>query len=281
MLPSTFEDALAKEEKKRRLFKLRLEMAKFLQETIEELGIPGTERAAAVREFGNFFRKIRTTGEQPSTEEFLRISNLLPDGLAFDSLSRPHLMSVCRYMNLNAFGTDNLLRHQIRIKMNSIKKDDKLIMAEGVDSLTANELQAACQHRSIPTDGVSSERLHSELTQWLELHLTHSIPHSLLILSRALSLPDTTANRVQEEKEELALEALKEVAKIKEKAWEKEKRVLQSEQHLLELCKHLNITSSWPAVLDGQGRLRDMKNSIEYILISGKFVYKNRQTTTN
>lgn len=102
-------------------------MAKFLQETIEESGIPGTEHAVAVREFGDFFKNIRNTGEQPSTDELLNIADLFPGGFTFDSLSRPQLMSICRYMDLNAFGTDNLLRHRIRVKMNSIKKDDKVL----------------------------------------------------------------------------------------------------------------------------------------------------------
>ncbi|KAG0336209.1 hypothetical protein BG004_008159 [Podila humilis] len=191
MLPSTFEDKFAEEEKKRKLLKMRLEMAKFLQETIEESGIPGTQRAEAVKEFGDFFRKVRTTGEQASTDELIRVAKLFHDELTLDNLSRPQLVSMCRYMNLNAFGTDNFLRYQIRNKMNSIKQDDKLIMAEGVDSLTTRELQAACQSRGIRTGGVSPARLRSELAQWLELNLTYAIPSSLLILSRAFSFSDS------------------------------------------------------------------------------------------
>ncbi|GJJ74841.1 LETM1 and EF-hand domain-containing protein 1, mitochondrial [Entomortierella parvispora] len=191
MLPSTFEDKFAEEEKKRKLLKMRLEMAKFLQETIEESGIPGSSRAEAVKEFGDFFRKVRTTGEQASTDELIRVAKLFHDELTLDNLSRPQLVSMARYMNLNAFGTDNFLRYQIRNKMNSIKQDDKLIMAEGVDSLTTRELQAACQSRGIRTGGVSPARLRSELAQWLELNLTHAIPSSLLILSRAFSFSDS------------------------------------------------------------------------------------------
>ncbi|KAG0086788.1 hypothetical protein BGZ93_011331, partial [Podila epicladia] len=191
MLPSTFEDKFAEEEKKRKLLKMRLEMAKFLQETIEESGIPGSQRAEAVKEFGDFFRKVRTTGEQASTDELIRVAKLFHDELTLDNLSRPQLVSMCRYMNLNAFGTDNFLRYQIRNKMNSIKQDDKLIMAEGVDSLTTRELQAACQSRGIRTGGVSPARLRSELAQWLELNLTYAIPSSLLILSRAFSFSDS------------------------------------------------------------------------------------------
>ncbi|KAG0257619.1 hypothetical protein DFQ27_005033 [Actinomortierella ambigua] len=190
MLPSTFEDKFAEEEKKRKLLKMRLEMAKFLQETIEESGIPGLDRAEAVKEYGDFFRKVRTTGEQASTEEMLRVARLFHDELTLDNLSRPQLVSMCRYMSINAFGTDNFLRFQIRNKMNSIKRDDRLIAAEGVDSLTTRELQAACQARGIRTGGVSPARLRSELEQWLELNLKHNIPSSLLILSRAFMFAD-------------------------------------------------------------------------------------------
>ncbi|KAF9953870.1 hypothetical protein BGZ72_005091 [Mortierella alpina] len=194
MLPSTFEDKYAEEEKRRKLLKMRLEMAKFLQETIEESGIPGSEQAVAAKEFGDIFRKVRSSGEQASTEELIRVSKLFRDELTLDNLSRPQLVSMSRYMNLNAFGTDNFLRHLIRIKMNSIKRDDKLIMSEGVESLTTHELHAACQSRGICTGGVSEARLQSELAQWLELHLTYAIPSSLLILSRAFLFSDNPSS---------------------------------------------------------------------------------------
>lgn len=64
-------------------------------------------------------------------------------------------------------------------------------MTEGVDSLTEPELQAACQSRGINTTDVSSSRLRTELAQWLELHLTYSIPATILILSRTFSYSDS------------------------------------------------------------------------------------------
>ncbi|CAG8488398.1 2906_t:CDS:10 [Ambispora gerdemannii] len=190
MLPSTFEDKFSKEEKKRKILKVRLEMAKFLQETIEEIGASGSGREEAAKEFSEFFRKVRSTGEQASTEDLLRIANLFEDELTLDNLSRPQLVSMCRYMGINAFGTDNFLRYQIRNSMKSIKEDDKMIRAEGIDSLTIPELHAASQSRGIRTIGVSPARLRNELNQWLDLHLNHKVPSSLLILSRAFSFAD-------------------------------------------------------------------------------------------
>ncbi len=107
-------------------------------------------------------------------------------------------------MNINAFGTDNYLKYQIRNRLEYIKKDDKvsfdgclplisglildhhkLIATECVESLSTAELQHACQSRGVRTLGVSPTRLREELNNWIDLHLNHDISGVLLILSRA------------------------------------------------------------------------------------------------
>lgn len=76
-----------------------------------------------------------------------------------------------RFMALNAFGTDSFLRSTIEHHLKGIKKDDVLIMNDGVDSLNISELANACSARGIGTIGVSPARMRMELGQWLELHL--------------------------------------------------------------------------------------------------------------
>jgi len=49
MLPSTFEHANEKEAKQTRLLKVRLEMAKFLQDTIEEMALHSKDPSHAMR----------------------------------------------------------------------------------------------------------------------------------------------------------------------------------------------------------------------------------------
>lgn len=92
---------------------------------------------------------------------------------------------MCRYMGLNAFGTDNFLRGAIRSRLLHLRRDDQLIDAEGVDSLSTSELQAACQSRGVRTSGVSPARLREELTTWINLHLHHRVSGVLLVLGRA------------------------------------------------------------------------------------------------
>jgi len=66
-----------------------------------------------------------------------------------------------------------------------------MIQNEGVDSLTVWELQSAVRARGMRALGVSEERLKYQLQQWLDLHLGEQIPVSLLLLSRAMYLPET------------------------------------------------------------------------------------------
>lgn len=65
-----------------------------------------------------------------------------------------------------------------------------MIEKEGIDSLTTTELQNACQARAMRAYGVSKEKLKAQLSQWLDLSLNEKVPPSLLLLSRALMLPE-------------------------------------------------------------------------------------------
>ncbi|XP_057197698.1 mitochondrial proton/calcium exchanger protein isoform X3 [Triplophysa rosa] len=192
MLPSTFETQSKKEERLKKELRVKLEMAKFLQDTIEEIALRNKAAQGDVtEEFSTFFQKIRDSGERPSNEQIIRFSKLFEDELTLDNLTRPQLVALCKLLELQSIGTNNFLRFQLIMKLRAIRADDKLIAEEGVDSLNVNELQAACRVRGMRALGVTEDRLREQLKQWLELHLNQHIPTSLLLLSRAMFLPDT------------------------------------------------------------------------------------------
>ncbi|KAJ7324500.1 hypothetical protein JRQ81_017520 [Phrynocephalus forsythii] len=192
MLPSTFETKSKKEDRLKKELRVKLELAKFLQDTIEEIALKNkAAKGNATKDFAVFFQKIRETGERPSNEEIMHFSKLFEDELTLDNLTRPQLVALCKLLELQSIGTNNFLRFQLTMKLRSIKADDKLIADEGVDTLTVKELQAACRARGMRALGVTEERLKDQLKQWLDLHLNQEIPTSLLLLSRALYLPDT------------------------------------------------------------------------------------------
>ncbi|KAM3539382.1 hypothetical protein ARSEF1564_007711 [Beauveria bassiana] len=185
MLPSTFEGPKSKEAKATVLRSTRKEVSTFLRQTLKETGLPLTAATAQKEEFANFFRKVRSTGEAPTNEDVIKVCQVFRDDLTLDNLSRPQLVSMCRYMMLNTFGTDMMLRYQIRHRMKQIKRDDRAISFEGVDSLTVAELQMACAARGIRTHSVSPARMREDLQTWLDLRLKERVPSTLLVLSNA------------------------------------------------------------------------------------------------
>ncbi|KAK7205613.1 LETM1-like protein-domain-containing protein [Myxozyma melibiosi] len=187
LLPSTFEAPSTKEKRVKSLRNTRKEVSKFLRSTVKETGLalPQTHNNAQRELFADFFRKIRTSGESPSREELLSVCRLFKDDMILDNLSRPQLVAMSKYMNLQTFGTDMMLRYQIRRRMRQTKRDDRAIDYEGVESLSVRELQGACQVRGIKSHGVSPARLREDLQTWLDLTLRQHVPSTLLVLSAA------------------------------------------------------------------------------------------------
>lgn len=185
LLPSTYEGQKSKDAKATTLRKTRKEVSSFLRDTLKETGLPVSAVNAQSEEFGEFFRKVRATGESPTPEDVIKVAKIFKDDLTLDNLSRPQLVGMARYMNLNAFGSDMLLRYQIRRRMRQIKRDDRAISFEGVESLSVPELQNACASRGLRTQGVSPARLREDLQMWLDLRLKYGLPSTLLVLSNA------------------------------------------------------------------------------------------------
>ncbi|CAH9109809.1 unnamed protein product [Cuscuta epithymum] len=191
MLPSTFQDKMKEQEALKRRLNARIEYAKFLQETVKEMAKEvqnsrGGEVKKTAEDLDEFMNKVRR-GAQVSNEEILGFAKLFNDELTLDNISRPRLVNMCKYMGISPFGTDAYLRHMLRQKLQKIKNDDKLIQLEGVESLSEEELRQACRERGL-LGLLSVDEMIQQLHDWLELSLNHSVPSSLLILSRAFSV---------------------------------------------------------------------------------------------
>ncbi|GMS80009.1 hypothetical protein PENTCL1PPCAC_2184 [Pristionchus entomophagus] len=196
MLPSTFQEHDKEEEKLRKQVKVKVEMAKFLQDTIEEIALErkkmttGDGKSKAL-EFAHFIKKSRMEGGYVSNKDLFKFTKLFEDELTLDNLSMSQLRALCRLLNVPPLGSPEILRFQLNMKLRELKADDKQIAAEGgVDALTTLDLQQACRARGMRAVGLSEERLKEQLNQWLELSLSDKVPPSLLLLSRALYLPE-------------------------------------------------------------------------------------------
>ncbi|KAG8060375.1 hypothetical protein GUJ93_ZPchr0002g23811 [Zizania palustris] len=151
MLPSTFQDKMKEQEALKRKLKARMEYAKFLQDTAKEMAKEvQTSRSGEIKQtaedLDEFLNKVRR-GEHVSNDEILNFAKLFNDELTLDNMSRPRLVNMCKYMGIRPFGTDHYLRFMLRRKLQDIKNDDKMIQAEGVQSLSEEELRQACRER--------------------------------------------------------------------------------------------------------------------------------------
>ncbi|CEG46014.1 letm1 and ef-hand domain-containing protein [Plasmopara halstedii] len=197
MLPSTYKDSYQREEDMKRQLQLRVALAGFLQDTVKEImqdtrdteGV-SEERKATASEVMNFIERAQR-GEPLTSDETLQVAQLFNDELMLDNISRPQLVGMCRFMGVQHYGNDNLLRFQLRNRIRQLKKDDQDIIWEGLDSLDKEELQMACMERGMRATGLTKAGYVRQMRQWLDLSINKNVPASLLIMSRALNITAT------------------------------------------------------------------------------------------
>lgn len=194
MLPSTFQDRLQEEEQYKKRLRAKIELAKFLQDTVEEMASEisktrGGEVQTTAEELSAFVSRARS-GEKIDNQEILRFARLFNDELTLDHLDRSQLVNLSRFVGLSPFGSDPFIRSKLRKHLQKIRTDDQMIRDEGIESLTAEELRAACRARGMraPFGSESISFMRRQLTEWLDLSLNQNLPSSLLLLSRAFTI---------------------------------------------------------------------------------------------
>jgi len=197
MLPSTFASQDEKETKMRRALKAKLEYAKFLQKTLDEMGpMDKGHRSQSASDFVHFYNTVKKTGaveNQVTNKDILKFSKLFEDEITLDNMTRGQLVALCRLLELTPIGTNAFLRFQLEMQLRKLKADDLIIAKEGIENMTVGELQVACKDRGMRALGITKEKLIQQLKQWIELSTNEKVPPSLLLLSRTLYLPETLA----------------------------------------------------------------------------------------
>lgn len=194
LLPSTYESKKDKESKIASLKKTREVMSGIIKENkVHFKPNDITDEQKAV--FNSFYKHVRETGEPESREQLITVAKLFTDDTVLDNLTRPYLVAMAKYMNLQPFGTDVMLRYRIRYKMLDLKKDDLSIYYEDAEQLESTELRSAAASRGIRISNVTDERLRSNLRIWLNMRLKDKIPSTLLIMATAYNFGDVNSKK--------------------------------------------------------------------------------------
>ena len=191
MLPSTFQEKYKKEENMKSELQMRLAVAGFFQETLQEMAKKKKknedEEETGAASISTFIEKARL-GEPMDNDSVMKIAKHFKDELTLANIHRPQLVSMCQYMGLPPYGADAFLRFQLRTRLRMIKEDDRRILWEGLDSLTVTEMREACRDRGMRGTDMSDLEYSHQLQEWLDLSIQKNIPISLLIMSRAFML---------------------------------------------------------------------------------------------
>lgn len=114
---------------KRQLLKGKLEMAKFLQDTLEEThnALKYTAEATiSLESFNQFMKQVRETGQTASTDDIVKFSRLFEDEVTLESLDHGQLKALCRLLELNSIGPKALLGFHLRLRVHQLKVDDRV-----------------------------------------------------------------------------------------------------------------------------------------------------------
>lgn len=267
MLPSTFEDKLKKEEDMKKRVAARLEVARFLQDTVAEMAgdmtahRSGDTRTSAA-ELYSFMQRVRA-GENVDTSELLKFAKLFNDELTLDNLERVQLVSLCRFVGISPFGTDAFLKTRLRSHLIEIKSDDQEIQEEGIENLTEDELRQACRARGMraPFGEGAVKFMRQQLEEWLDWSLNRSLPSSLLLLSRAFmvtspvgqpssvdvsSIRETLSTMPEEVVEDVELFATS--SADKSDAYERKLELLEREEELIREEQECEMDLNLPAM---------------------------------
>ncbi|KAF9419544.1 hypothetical protein BGZ94_009378 [Podila epigama] len=138
-------------------------------------------------------RREITKESLASYNSFMTISKKYGEAFDYDMINREHLSAFCKFMGLSGFGPKFMLRKRLDKHMQYIRKDDGLLLKEGLESLTFSELQLANEERGMRSLDVSKEHLEKSLAYWLKVSLSkdHTVPPGLLVFSRMFLLHST------------------------------------------------------------------------------------------
>ncbi|CAI4858576.1 CCQ_1a_G0056080.mRNA.1.CDS.1 [Saccharomyces cerevisiae] len=184
LLPSTYESSKKRENKLENLRNTRKLMSEIIKNNKSHFK-PNNISEEQKALFNRFYTHVRATGVPESRQQLIEVARLFTDDTVLDNVTRPYLIALAKYMNLQPFGTDVMLRYRIRYKMLELKKDDLSIYYEDAEQLSLSELKTACASRGIRSVDVEPSVLYSNLRLWLNMRLKDKIPSTLLIMATA------------------------------------------------------------------------------------------------
>ncbi|GBE61484.1 LETM1 family protein [Babesia ovata] len=200
MLPSTFRtDNSKSDDYLQKKLLAKKELAQFFQELVQErtnqllqdeLDSSIKTKMEALKDFQERIlnKKDRDINPFLSSNELLVFAKIFKKEFKLDQMNLETLKVMCKLLGITPFSVRSHVVLQLRHHLLKIQREDRLIMWEGVDSLSTEELQEACRDRAMKFYNISREQLQQQLKQWLDLSSMPQISPILLLWSRCITM---------------------------------------------------------------------------------------------
>jgi LETM1 and EF-hand domain-containing protein 1 len=207
MLPSTFFEQKYDNATLARKFKAKEEMAEFMQQVVMERTkeiskSTNADLADKAGELQDFQTKLMEGQEYPSLKEILRFSSIFKDEISLKKMSPSQLSSMSKMLGLPQAASwwPGHLEVQLRHHVTNLRREDRDLQWEGIDTLSDHEIIEACRKRAIRFHEVTKEEMQSDLNRWIQLSSHREIPTQLLLWIQTfyLKLPGQTEKEVAE-----------------------------------------------------------------------------------
>ncbi|KAJ3156241.1 hypothetical protein HDU86_004005 [Geranomyces michiganensis] len=119
------------------------------------------------------------------TDDFVHtLAKTQPQYFEIANMTGTQLRMYNKYLGIWRVGPAPYLRRVIRMHAEYIKGDDLLLVKEGVDKLTAAELQAALDARGLPSIDIPLPQMRADLSSWAHLHARSApVPFGLVFMT--------------------------------------------------------------------------------------------------
>jgi LETM1 and EF-hand domain-containing protein 1 len=198
-LPSQFEKPELRQQAFKDSLAVKIEMQALLQETLTEMAEQAASSQSSSKEAKSEQQQLaveldamRAGETRLPPEAVLRVAALFKDEPSLDSMAHWQLAALAKYVGISPYGTDSMLRQNLKKSFADIKLDDQDLMREGTAYLNKKELKDACEARGMRAFGLTESQYRSQLDEWLMLAVTKKIPITLLLLSRAFQINNNT-----------------------------------------------------------------------------------------
>jgi LETM1 and EF-hand domain-containing protein 1 len=151
------------------------------------------ERNKAINDFKTMLIGYGRDGNRCVLPDISDIRNFIshfpqgPDYFRLENLKAEILESICFLLNIDPFTFRSHMVIQLKRFINEIRKEDKSIKWEGVDSLSSEDLVEANRKRGLPIEGVTPDELRNQVKEWIEISSDRNIPISVLLWIRAVA----------------------------------------------------------------------------------------------